>query len=88
MLSRLRSFLTTWTRRERFEDALTEEVRFHLDAYTADLIRSGVPRRDATRRARIQFGSIEGVKDACRQSRGARPPVPIICETTTLLSLV
>ena len=72
MFSRLRSFFGTLFRRERFEDALTEEVRFHLDAYTADLIRSGVPRRDAVRRARIQFGSIEGVKDACRQSRGLR----------------
>ena len=33
MFSRLRSFLTAWTRRERFEDSLDEEVRFHLDAY-------------------------------------------------------
>ena len=57
--------------RTRFEDALTEEVRFHLDAYTADLVRSGVPRREAARRA-SQFGSIEGVKDACRQLRGLR----------------
>ena len=72
MFSRLRSFFGTLFRRERFEDALTEEVRFHLDAYTADLVRSGVPRREAVRRARIEFGSIEGVKDACRQSRGLR----------------
>ena len=46
MFSRLRSFLTTWTRRERFEDSLDEEVRFHLDAYAEDLVHSGVPRRD------------------------------------------
>ena len=39
MLSRLRSFLTAWTRRERFEDALDVEVRFHIDAYTHDLQR-------------------------------------------------
>ena len=72
MLSRLRSFLTAWTRRELFEDALDEEVRFHLAAYTEDLIRSGVPRREASRRARIHFGSIESAKDDCRQARGLR----------------
>ena len=72
MFSRLHSFLTAWTRRERFEDSLDEEVRFHLDAYTEDLVRSGVPRREAIRRARIHFGSVEGVKDGCRQARGLR----------------
>ena len=72
MFSRLRSFLATMTRRERFEDSLDEEVRFHLDAYAEDLVRSGVPRREAIRRACIHFGSVEGVKDDCRQARGLR----------------
>ena len=72
MLSRLRSFLTAWARRERFEDGLDAEVRFHLHAHTEDLIRSGVPRREAVRRARIQFGSVESMKDDCRHARGLR----------------
>ena len=72
MFSRLHSFLTAWTRRERFEDSLDEEVRFHLDAYAEDLMRSGVPGREARRRARIHFGSVEGMKDGCRQARGLR----------------
>ena len=70
MFLRLGSFLTTWIRRERFEDALDEELRFHLEAYAEDLVRSGVPRREAVRRARIHFGSVEGVKDDCRHARG------------------
>ena len=70
--SRLRSFLTTWTRRERFEDALDEEVRSHLDTYTEDLVRSGMPRREAMRRARVHFGSVERAKDECRHARGLR----------------
>ena len=53
MFSRLRSFLTAWTRRERFEDALDEEVRFRLQACTEELVRAGVPRREAARRARV-----------------------------------
>ena len=72
MFARLRSFLIAWTRRERFEDSLDEEVRFHLDAYAEDLVRSGVARREALRRARIHFGSVEGMKDDCRQARGLR----------------
>ena len=72
MFSRLRSFLTTWTRRERFENALDEEVRFHVDACTEGLIRSGVPKREAARRARVHFGSVESMKDNCRRARGVR----------------
>ena len=72
MLSRLRSFLTAWTRRERFEDGLDAEVRFHLDAHAEALIRSGVPKEEAVRRARIQFGSVESMKDDCRHARGLR----------------
>ena len=72
MYSRLHSFLTAWTRRERFEDYLDEEMRFHLDACAEELVRSGVPRREALRRARIHFGSVEGMKDDCRQERGLR----------------
>ena len=72
MFSRLRSFLTVWARRERFEDALDEEVRFHLEACTEELVRSGLPRREAVRRARARFGSIERAKDDCRRARGLR----------------
>ena len=72
MLSRLRSFLSAITRRERFESSLDEEVRFHLDAYAEDLIRSGVPRAEAMRRARLRFGSVERAKDDCRRARGLR----------------
>ena len=72
MYSRLRSFLIACTRRERFEDSLDEEVRFHLDACAEDLVRSGVPRREALRRARIHFGSVESMKDDCRRMRGLR----------------
>ena len=72
MLARLRSFLTAWIRRERFEDGLDEEVSFHLDACIEDLIRSGVPKPEAVRRARIRFGSVESMKDDCRHARGLR----------------
>ena len=72
MWARLRSFLRALTRRQRFEDTLSEELRFHLDAYADDLIEKGLSRRDAYRQARVQFGSVERVRDECRQARGLR----------------
>ena len=72
VLARLRSFLTTASRRQRFDDALDEEVRFHLEEYAADLVRAGVPEREARRRAQVHFGSREQVKDASRRARGLR----------------
>ena len=72
LLSRLRSFLTTWIWRRRFEDALDEEVRFHLAAHAEDLMRAGVPPAEAARRARVHFGGVERTKDAIRRARGLR----------------
>ena len=72
MFPRLRSFLTALTYRERFEDSLDEEVRFHLNAQTEDLASprwgpaggSGAPPEGAVR----QHQSYEG-----RLPTGARP---------------
>jgi len=72
MLDRLRSFIAGIAHRERFEDAMTDEMRFHLEAYADDLVASGVSRAEATRRARLEFGGVERVKEECRQARGLR----------------
>ena len=70
MLSRLRSFLTVWTRRERFEDGLDEELRFHLASSTDDLVRAGLPQAEAARLARVRFGSVDHAKVGSRRARG------------------
>ena len=57
-------------RRRKFENEMNEELRFHIEAYTEDLIRSGLDRSEAERRARVEFGSAEAAKDECRQSWG------------------
>ena len=59
-------------RRRRFEDHLSEELRFHIDAYTDDLIRSGMSPDEASRRARVEFGGVESVREECRRARGLR----------------
>ncbi len=57
-------------RRKRFENEMDTELRFHIEAYIEDLVRSGTPRAEAERRARIEFGAVESTKDECRQARG------------------
>jgi putative ABC transport system permease protein len=53
------------------ESEMDAEVRFHIEAVAEDLIRSGVPRSEAMRRAHLEFGGIELTKDKCRDARGA-----------------
>jgi predicted permease len=70
MLRRLRSLFRVLTRRHDFEDSMTEELQFHIEQYTNDLVRSGVSQVEAARRARIEFGSLNSVKGDCREARG------------------
>jgi putative ABC transport system permease protein len=46
------------------------ELRFHLESYADDLIRTGIPRDEALRRARREFDGIERTKEECRDARG------------------
>lgn len=59
-----------WLQRSRMEREMDAELRFHIEAYAEDLVRSGVPRAQALRRARIEFGGIERAKEECREARG------------------
>ena len=46
------------------------ELKFHIAAYAEDLVRSGVTREEAMRRARLEFGGIEQTKEECREATG------------------
>jgi predicted permease len=48
------------------------ELRNYLDSYTDDLVRSGLPREEAQRQARLQLGALESLKEECRDARGPR----------------
>jgi len=72
MFTRLRSTLAAIIRRDRFEHEMAEELRFHMSAYSADLVRSGIPPEEAERRARLEFGAVESYREECRQARGLR----------------
>lgn len=72
MLRRLRSLFRVLKSRRAFEQGMTEELRFHIEQHTADLIRSGVAPQEAERRARIECGGLPGIEEECREARGLR----------------
>jgi predicted permease len=74
MPARLQSWLAALIRRSRLESEMDEELRFHLEARADDLARAGVPRVEAERRARLEFGNVDGYKEHCREARGLRWP--------------
>lgn len=57
-------------RRKKFEEDMDAELRLHIESYADDLVRSGLSREEAVRRARIEFGAVEASKDECRRSWG------------------
>jgi predicted permease len=59
-------------KRQSLEDRMDQEMQFHLESLTEDLVRSGVPRREAERRARLEFGGVEVIQEQCREAKGVR----------------
>ncbi len=53
-------------RRELAEKHLDAELRFHLEQRVADLVAAGMTPEEARRRARLEFGGIDQVKEECR----------------------
>jgi putative ABC transport system permease protein len=68
--SRVHSWLRATVGRSRMESEMDAELRFHVETYAEDLIRSGIPRTEALRRARLEFGGMETAKEECREARG------------------
>ena len=71
MLDDLRYRLRAIFRRREVERELAEELRFHIEQYADVEERSGVPRDEALRRARLAFGAIEAIKEESRDRRGS-----------------
>ncbi|SRR5579871_4951617 len=56
---------------ENRETKLDKEIRFHFEQQVETLMAQGLTRPEAERRARLEFGGIEQVKEECRESRAA-----------------
>jgi predicted permease len=71
LLSFFRSFCSAIFRRARVEREMDEELRAHIQNRAEDLVRSGVSRPEAERRARMEFGGYQKYKEEIRESLGA-----------------
>ena len=65
------NLLRRWFSENRWEENLSEELSFHLEKQTALYVAAGMPPKEARRQAVLKFGALEGVKEGCREQRGA-----------------
>src|SRR5207244_1676777 len=70
MVRRIFKTWKAWRKRHDWENNLNEELNAHVELRSADLMRSGVPKADALRRARVELGSRERYKDEARAAVG------------------
>jgi len=59
-------------RRNKMEEQLEKEIRFHLEQHSNELIAGGLSPAEARRRARMALGGPEQMKEECRDARGTR----------------
>jgi predicted permease len=70
MLNDLRFRLRALFRRKTIETELDDELRFHFEHEVEKYKLSGMTQKEATRQARLSFGSQEQVKEDCRDANG------------------
>jgi putative ABC transport system permease protein len=70
MLSDLLFRLRALFRRRTMEAEMDEELRSHFENHVEKLVATGLSREEALRRARIEFGGYEQLKEDCRDARG------------------
>ncbi len=58
-----------WFSRKKWEREMNDELRFHIERQTAVNMAAGMTRDEARRQAALQFGTVEGVKEYCREER-------------------
>lgn len=63
---RLRSLLL----RRTVEQDLDDELRFHIERQVERYVGAGMPKEEALRRVRIEFGGIDQIKEEHRDARG------------------
>jgi len=68
--NQLRSWLNATLGRSHMENEMDAELRFHIESYAEDIVRSWIARQEAMRRARLEFGGIDRTKEECREVRG------------------
>jgi predicted permease len=72
LASRFRTWWKAVSRSEELNGEIEDELAFHIEKYAEDLMRSGLPREEALRRARIELGGVTAQKENMRAAWGTR----------------
>lgn len=72
LFAKTRSWMRSVSHDSQLQRDMDEELRFHVASYVDDLVKGGLSREEAMRRARMQFGSADAHKEAMRVSLGLR----------------
>ena len=70
MLSDIRYRLRALFSRDSVEHELDDELHFHIEREAEKYERQGLSHEAALRRARLEFGGVEQMKEASRDMRG------------------
>ncbi|MPY91030.1 MAG: FtsX-like permease family protein [Luteitalea sp.] len=70
MLSDLALRLRSVFKRRAVEQELDDELQFHLERQVTSYMRQGLARDDAVRRARLELGGLDQIKEEHRDARG------------------
>jgi hypothetical protein len=72
LLAQIRAWWRAIARRTRVHREVETELQFHMDAYVEDLIRNGVEKEEAQRKARLELGKVETQNERYREAIGLR----------------
>jgi predicted permease len=70
IFSSLSSVVTALFHRSRIDEEMEDELGAHIQDRASDLERSGLPRAEAERRARLEFGGYQKFKEEIREAQG------------------
>jgi predicted permease len=71
--AQIRSWWNALVHRARTDSDVEEELQFHIDLHTQQLVESGIPAQEAQRRARAEFGRVDVQKEKYHSAIGLRP---------------
>ena len=57
-------------RRPRLEREMNDELAFHFERAVEKHMQAGLPREEAVRRSRIEYGGLDQIREECREARG------------------
>lgn len=70
LIANVRSLLARYFQSDQISEEIADELRSHIALRADDLVQSGMPRVEAERQARVEFGATERFRESCHQALG------------------